>query len=333
MIFQEPQALRLRIAEITGRPAREKSKIFEDTSAFMSIDGGDLLRLAGNDYLVLGNAREGRFGIDDQPKYWVKTAIDLTNGHRKIIKLVFEEYFTGHIGSEIFHCRRSAVKESAVLEAMRGHPFFMQGVSVPDEVGNLVRILDFLPGLSLYEFLRRINEPHQEYYHNKFPEMIQMLIQCIEAIAQLHRKRLYHGDIRADHLLLERPANTPKWIDFDYLISYPYYDIYCLGNVLLQVVGKGRHSSHDIRWQPLNYPDFNENLNSADMSRMFPHRVANLRKLFPYLSADLNEILMHFAVECLNPYRDLDTLLSELRSLFPPLAGHSDNSGSPDLHL
>ena len=42
----------------------------------MSIDGGDVLRLAGNDYLVLGNAREGRFGIDDQPKFWVKSAIE-----------------------------------------------------------------------------------------------------------------------------------------------------------------------------------------------------------------------------------------------------------------
>ena len=47
-------------------------------------------------------------------------------------------------------------KESAVLEAMCGHPLFMQGVAVPDTVGNLVRILDFIPGQSLYEFLRRI---------------------------------------------------------------------------------------------------------------------------------------------------------------------------------
>jgi hypothetical protein len=37
----------------------------------MSIDGGDVMRLAGNGYLVSGNAQEGRFGIDDQPKYWM----------------------------------------------------------------------------------------------------------------------------------------------------------------------------------------------------------------------------------------------------------------------
>ena len=327
MIFQEPGALRQRITEISGRPAREKPQVYEDTSAFMSIDGGDVLRIAGNDFLVLGNAREGRFGIDDQPKFWVKSAIDLTNGNRKIIKLVFEESFTGHIGAEIFQCTRSAKKESAVLEAVRGHPFFMQGESVPDSAGNLVRILDFIPGLSLYEFLRQIDMSHQEYYHNKFPGMIQSIIQGIEAVAQLHRKGLYHGDIRADHLLIERPTNTYKWIDFDYLISHPYYDIYCLGNVLLQVVGKGRHSTHDLRLQPVNYPDFKGELISSDMSRMFPHRVANLRKLFPYLPTDLNEILMRFAVENSDPYRDVDTFLSELRSLFPSGQGHSNNAG------
>lgn len=327
MIFEEPQGLKQRIIEVTGRPPRERSKIFEDTSDFMSIDGGDLLRLADNDYLVLGNAREGRFGIDDQPKYWVKSAIDLSNGHHKILKLVFEESFTGHIGSEIFHCRRSAVKESVVLEATHGHPFFMQGVSVPDKVGNLVRILDFINGQTLYEYLRRIDTPHREYYRNLFPGIMQRLVQCIEAIAQLHGKRLIHGDIRADHILLERQTNAYKWIDFDYEISYPYYDIFCIGNILLQVVGKGRHSTHDLRLQPDNYPDFKENLILSDMSRMFPHRVANLRKLFPYLSTDLNKILIRFSMESSDPYQDVDTLLSDLHSLFPSGPSHLDLAG------
>ena len=327
MIFKDPGTLKQRIAELTGRPGREKLKIYEDTSAFMSIDGGDVLRLAGNDFLVMGNAREGRFGIDDQPKFWVKSTIDLTNGNQKIIKLVFEESFSGHIGDEIFQCTRSAKKESAVLEAVRGHPLFMQGIAVPDTAGNLVRILDFVPGLSLYEFFRRMDISHQEYYRKVFPEMIQSIIECIEAIAQLHRKRLIHGDIRADHLLIERGTNTFKWIDFDYEIVYPYYDLYCLGNILLQVVGKGRHSTHDLRLQPANYPDFKGQLLLSDMSRMFPHRVANLRRLFPYLPTDLNEILMRFAVESSDPYREVDSLLSDLRSLFPCGPGHSDITG------
>jgi len=87
MIFEHPQTLRQRIGEVTRRGAPHRLIIFEDTSQFMSIDAGAVLRLAGNDYLVAGQAREGRFGIDDQPKFWVKSSIDLTTGAKKIIKL------------------------------------------------------------------------------------------------------------------------------------------------------------------------------------------------------------------------------------------------------
>jgi serine/threonine protein kinase len=317
MIFEDSESLTQRIIDLTDRPVIRKPKVFEDTSAFMSIDGGDVIRLGGHDYLVLGNAREGRFGIDDQPKFWVKTALDLTANKRKIIKLVFEETFTSRIGTEVFQCLRSAEKEAAVLRAMNGHPHFMQGESVRDTVGNLVRVLDFIPGPSLYEYLRKIKMSHKDYYQKIFPEMMQLLIGSIEAIALLHRQRLHHGDIRADHILLEKPLSSYRWIDFDYQVNHPYYDMYCLGNVLLQVVGKGRHSTHDIKQHPARYPDLQETLKLSDMSLMFPHRAANLCKLFPHIPVDLNEILMRFSTESACPYQDPDTLLSDLRSLFP----------------
>ena len=98
MIFEQPSVLRRRISEVTGREVPSKLNIFDDTSEFMSIDAGDILRLSGNDYFVLGHAREGRFGIDEQPKYWVKTSIDLTTGAKKIIKMVFHETFNSRIG-------------------------------------------------------------------------------------------------------------------------------------------------------------------------------------------------------------------------------------------
>lgn len=317
MIFEDPQSLKERITALSGRPVRDRPKVFEDTSAFMSIDGGDVLRLAGNDYLVLGNAREGRFGIDDQPKFWVKTAVDLTNGDRKVIKLVFDESFTCRIGEERFGCARSAKKEAEILRVMRHQPYFMQGEGVCDSGGNLVRILEFIPGPTLYEQLRQIDLPHREFYQKMFPGMMQAVIEAVEAIAQLHRAGFYHGDIRADHLLLDKTPNSYSWIDFDYEVDNPFYDLYCLGNVLLQVVGKGRHSAHDINLKPQKYPDLNEELNTGDMSLMFPHRVANLRKLFPHLSPDLNKILMRFSVGSIDRYLDLDTLLADLRSLFP----------------
>jgi serine/threonine protein kinase len=317
MIFEESQALKKRINEVTRRDVPGSVNIFKDTSAFMSIETGDVLRLAHNDYLVTGQAREGRFGIDDQPKFWVKTAIDLTTGSKKIIKLVFHETFNNRIGATVYRCTRSPEKESAVLQKMHGHPNFMQGRAVRDVSGNLVRIIDFISGASLYEYLRRLKISHAAYYRQTFSEVMPRLTACFEAIAHLHRQGLHHGDIRADHIVINSQTDTYVWIDFDYEVSSASYDVFCLGNVLLQAVGKGRHSLEDIRLRPIDYPDVINSLTSSDMSLMFGHRVANLRKLFPYISAELNEILMRFSNGALDPYDNVGSLLADLRLVFP----------------
>jgi len=320
MIFNNLEALKQRITEVTKRPAHSKVTVFEDTSAFMSIDPGSVLRLDGNDYLVLGHAREGRFGLDEQPKFWVKTVIDLTTGERKIVKLVFHETFNSRIGSTVFTFLRSPQKESEILRRMRGHPNFMQGKPVSDAIGNPVRVIDFIPGPSLYEYLRRLDMPHEAYYRQKFSTLIRPVIACIDAIAQLHKQGLHHGDIRADHILLKEQMSHYVWIDFDYEVNYPDYDLFCLGNVLLQVAGKGRHSLYDIGLRTSAYPDVIGTLTKSDMSLMFRHRVANLRKLFPHISVALNDILMRFSVGSTDPYCDVDTLLADLRALFPEAA-------------
>jgi len=283
----------------------------------MSIDIGDVVRLPSNDYFVIGQAREGRFGIDEQPKFWVKKVIDLTTGARKIIKMVFREMFNSRIGETVFCCIRSPEKESDVLRKVLGHPNFMQGQSVCDVAGNLVRIIDLVSGPSLYEYLRRERMTHKVYYNQKFPRIMQLLIECIEAIAHLHKQGLHHGDIRADHIIINSKENIFVWIDFDYETSDLNYDVFCLGNVLQQVVGKGRHSIDNIRLRPSDYPDFKNSLTSDDMSLMFRHRVTNLRKLYPYISRDLNEILMRFSTGATDRYKNVDSLLEDLRFLFP----------------
>jgi serine/threonine protein kinase len=317
MIFKNPETLKQRITEVTQRPAHSKITVFEDTSQFMSIDAGSVLRLGGNDYLVLGYAREGRFGLDEQPKFWVKTVIDLTTGERKIVKLVFHETFNSRIGSTVFTFVRSPQKESEILQRMRGHPNFMQGKPVSDAVGNPVRVIDFIPGPSLYEYLRRLDMPHEVYYRQIFFKLIKPVIECIDAIAQLHRQGMHHGDIRADHILLKEQMSDYVWIDFDYAVDYPDYDLCCLGNILLQVAGKGRHSLYDIGLRPSAYPGVIDTLAQSDMSLMFRHRVANLRKLFPHISAALNDILMRFSVGSTDPYCDVEVLLADLRVFFP----------------
>ena len=200
---------------------------------------------------------------------------------------------------------------------MRGHPHFMQGQAVSDAIGNPVRVIDFIPAPSLYEYLRRLNVPHEVYYRQIFPRLIRPVIVCIDAIAQLHRQGMHHGDIRADHILLKEKMSDYVWIDFDYEVDHPDYDLFCLGNVLLQVAGKGRHSLYDIGLRPSAYPGTVDKLTLSDMSLMFRHRVANLRKLFPHISDALNDILMRFSVGSMNPYGDVGTLLADLRALFP----------------
>jgi hypothetical protein len=187
---------------------------------------------------------------------------------------------------------------------------------VHDAAGNIVRIIDFISGPSLYTYLRDKKMSHDEYYHQELSKVMQLSIKCIEAIAHLHKQGLHHGDIRADHIIINNETDTYVWIDFDYEVG-DLYDVFCLGNVLQQVVGKGRHSLNDIRLQPSDYPDFNSTLNSSDMSMTRRHRVANLRKLYPYISEALNEILMRFSVGATDPYKKVDSLLEDLRFLFP----------------
>jgi len=233
------------------------------------------------------------------------------------MKMVFREAFNSQIGATVFRCIRSPEKEAEILRKMYEHPNFMHGQSVRDVAGNLVRIIDLISGPSLYEYLRREKMSHEVYYNQKLSKIMKLLIDCIGAIAHLHKQGFNHGDIRADHIIIKSETGTYVWIDFDYEVGNLTYDVFCLGNVLQQVVGKGRHSLDDIRLRPMDYPDFNNTLTQKDMSLMFRHRVANLRKLFPYISEDLNEILMHFSIGSTDHYKDVDSLLEDLGSMFP----------------
>jgi hypothetical protein len=239
VIFENPAELKERIESLSGRRVYREPDIAEDTSSYMSILGGSVLRLGGNDFFVLGDTWEGRFGIDDQPKFWVKYAVDLTTGEKKIVKLVFSEEFETEFGFIKVRHRRSPEKESGIIELVRDNPRFMQGYTVPDSVGNQVRVIDFIRGKSLYVTLRTLDMPHEEYFHEHLPGVMKELIACIEALAALHAQEQHHGDVRTDHILIERHSGHFIWIDFDYSVNFSDYDIWSMGNVITFVVGKG----------------------------------------------------------------------------------------------
>jgi len=288
-------------------------RIHTDTTDFFRVEYGDVVVLGGKPYLVRHNAKEGRFGIDDDVKFWVKNAIDLKNGNRKIIKLVFYEKFKSHIGGIEFDCFRSPKKEARILDLVAGHKNFMQGFAVKDEKGNIVRVIDLIPGRPLSKFIESLNLNHQHYFKELFPDILDHFMECIRAIEFLHKNGEKHGDIRRDHIFVDREENRYRWIDFDFNYRHREniysYDLFGLGNILMFLAGKGDVLLFDLKNQNSPHLDI---LRDEDLNIVFQNRVANLKKIYPYIPESLNQVLMHFSKGANWFYENTTQLLSDL---------------------
>src|SRR5512139_3446975 len=148
-------------------PDRVPKKVrIKDTSDFFRVDYDDVVVLGGVPYFVRNNEREGRFGLEDEQKFWVKRSINLLNGEVKILKWVFRERFDARIGDLVFECVRSPQKEARILELVRGRADFMQGETVPDSSGNELRILDYIPGRTLGQLAVEMGRNHEDFFHH-----------------------------------------------------------------------------------------------------------------------------------------------------------------------
>jgi len=307
MIFENEAELRERIEQLAGRKVYSAPTIIEDTSNYLNIHGGTVLRVAGNDYYVRTDAKEGRFGIGDQPKFWVKHAIDLSDGSRKIIKLVFHEQFTTRLGMFQVRCRRSPDKESAVLQTVAGDRRFMQGITLRDPVGNNIRVIETIRGISFFNHVATLEQSHEEYFYETLPSYVSKLVGCIEAMDFLHRRGLEHGDIRNDHILVEADTGELRWIDFDYNVNYSDYDVWSMGNVLTYAVAKGIVTCRAASEAGVSIDD-------DDALLFYGYRVANLRKVFPYVSRQLNDLLMRFSIGASDFFSDFEEMAHALRA-------------------
>ena len=298
---------------LTPSRAHHRFRIHTDTTDFFRVEYGDVIVLGGKPYLVRHNAKEGRFGIDDDVKFWVKRAIDLQKGIPKIIKLVFYESFMAHVGGIEFECFRSPKKEARILELVAGHKNFMYGFAVKDGKGNIVRVIDLIHGRPLSEYIEGLNFDHHTYFKNLFPDILNHFMDCIRAIEFLHRNGEKHGDIRRDHIFIDRERNRYRWIDFD--LNYRHreniygYDLFGLGNVLLFLAGKGDVLLFDLKAQ--GCPSLKV-LRDEDLNIVFHNRVANLKKIYPYIPESLNVVLMHFSKGANWFYENTAQLLEDL---------------------
>jgi len=302
------------IAEKLGRDRVPKRfRVHVDTSDFFRVDYDDVAILGGRPYLIKNCEREGRFGLDDEPKYWVKRAIDLNDGKTKIIKLVFHEEIDARVGDLVFKCVRSPGKEAAILEMVAGHKNFMQGTSVRDAAGNIVRILDFIRGKRLDDLITGQCENHEEFFYRHLPGYLAIYRGMIEAIGFLHDRGQKHGDIRRDHILFDRNTGDYRWIDFDYDYYHEAnmfgYDLFGLGNILIFLVGGGDITVQQLR--AAKSPAL-EKILPADMNIIFNNRVANIQKIYPYVPEALNYILLHFSHGANLYYDNTGQLLEDL---------------------
>ena len=286
-----------------------------DTTEFFSIEFGDVIRLGEKRFQVTGHERERRFGMDD-PKFWVKTAVDLDTGEKKILKLSFMESFETSVGGVKIRCFRSPEKESAILELVRDHPLFMHGTSYRDSKGNIVRVLDIVRGSNFFVHLDSVQMDYDSYFHTMLPGILRKLMKAFEAIRFLHIHGFKHGDIRNDHLMNEKETGNYVWIDFDYdyeASENPFgLDIFGLGNILLYTVGKGFHTSHMIIQDRRFYGDLAERLSPSDFSILNKRRLVNLRKVYPCIPVMLNDILLHFSIGTEVYYELVEEIIEDL---------------------
>ncbi len=314
---------RLREHRVT-RSMRRASRIFFDTTDFTSIDYGDIIFVDDCYFLVTGYTKEGRFGVDDQTKPWVPRVEDLATGNKQILKLVFHETFDITMGQFTISYYRNPEKEARVLELVQDHPRFMHGRAVLDEVGNLVRILDIINGRRLDKFIYKSGADHKEYFHQELPAILKQFLECVQAISLLHHNGFRHGDIRRDHIFVERKTDLFRWIDFDYDYYMPEkpfaVDLYELGNLLMYLVVRGNFHPREILADPELGEKVLNTIKPGDYALLSKNRIVNLQKIFPYIPTELNNIFLHFSLGTEVFYDTADEIAQDLETVLQKLA-------------
>lgn len=305
------------------RSLRRPSRVYTDTTDFTSIDYGDIMAVEGRYFLITSYTKEGRFGVDEQIKPWVPKVEELATGKNYIIKLVFKETFEMRLGQLSVTCYRSPEKEARMLELVQGHPHFMQGETLLDTAGNLVRVLVPVSGNRLDKVIHS-ESSHRDYFCKELPLILEHFLSSLQAIGFLHRNGFRHGDIRRDHIFVDRNTGRYYWIDFDYdfyLPEKPFaLDLFELGNILIYLTGRGDFHPREVLADPSMGEAVAQTLKPTDFSLLARNRIVNLQKLFPYIPDALNTILLHFSAGADIFYEtveeihtDLDTALRELR--------------------
>jgi hypothetical protein len=301
--------------------------IHDRVNDFFAINRGDIVILGGRQYLISGTAKEKAFGLDDEPKHWVKYAFDVSTGKRKIIKLVFSESVDMKFGDSIIKCFRSPSKEGLALKSVEGHLNFMQGHTVAADEDEEIRVIDHISGKTLLDKIVEFRGSHEAYFHRVFPPLVRLFLPCLDALDHIHRLGIRHGDVRSDHLILDKDTGQLRWIDFDYDFIFDEapttLDLLGVGNVLSELVGKGEQSIHRLR-SDNDLKNKIETLRRSDFSVVQSGRLMHWRKLYPYIPEKLNRVLMHFTAEAELFYESAAEIAEDLREALGSIPVEND---------
>jgi tRNA A-37 threonylcarbamoyl transferase component Bud32 len=311
------------------RSMRRTSRVYTDTTDFTSIDYGDIIAVEDRYFLITSYTKEGRFGVDEQIKQWVPKVEDLASGSNYIVKLVFKETFDMRLGQFTITCYRSPDKEARILELVQGLPHFMQGKTLVDDAGNLVRVLEPVSGNRLDKVIHS-DRSHRDYFFHELPTVLEHFLGAVQAIGFLHKNGFRHGDIRRDHIFVDRNTGVYYWIDFDYdfyLPEKPFaLDLFELGNILIYLTGRGDYHPREIAADQNIDKAVLQQLIPGDFSLLSQNRVVNLQKLFPYIPDVLNNILLHFSAGADIFYETVEELHSDLRIAVEKLKKNGGNA-------
>jgi len=171
-------------------------------------------------------------------------------------------------------------------------------------------------GPNFFLYIDSFNISYGTYLSNVLPDILKRLVKAFEAIRFLHIHGFKHGDIRNDHIIVERHTGNYVWIDFDYayeISENPFgLDIFGLGNILINAIGKGFHTIYMILKDPVTYGDLKDRLEPGDFSILHKRRFINLRKLYPDIPKPLNDILMHFSTGANVYYEYAEEIIEDL---------------------
>ncbi len=289
--------------------------VIKNFGNFFFIEYGDIIEINGKRYTILGHEYERRFGMEE-PKYWVRKAVDQETGEKKIIKFSFSESFETSFHQKKINYRRNNHKEAVILDLCRNHPSFVKGFVHRDQYGNYIQILNFISGPNFLTYIDSIPLDHETYLYTVLPEVLKKLIVAFKAIGFLHQHGLKHGDIRNDHILVAQPDNDYIWIDFDYdyeLPANPYaLEVFQLGNILINAVGKGFHTIQKISGDTAFYGDLKDRIDPADFCLLHRRRFINLKKIYANIPMALNDLLMRFSVDGGPPYEGVTDLVHDM---------------------